>query len=209
MTTACRDGYYGEMCALKCRPGCKSCSNPYYCNTCPEGHYGHHCLKCFSTCKSCVSAHVCTECKDGFYGHLCSTPCPGNCVCLGSICLRCKDGHYITNTQCRGQCHAHCKSCDSQYACSSCPEGHYGRQCEHTCNAPNCSLCYFPDQCLKCKDGMWGPNCNEECSPGCIGNCKVNGHCECKMNYVGEKCDECASGYHWTNNGCASCGTSC
>ncbi|XP_076447761.1 uncharacterized protein LOC143284711 [Babylonia areolata] len=44
----------------------------------------------------------------------------------------------------------------------------------------------------ECQNGYYGEGCQEHCGSGCrYGWCdKTNGHCECKLGWTGEKCDD-------------------
>lgn len=177
----------------------------FRCELCKEGFYGvatngfpDDCQKCacplideannFSpSCEikdsSDTSGYVCTKCN---VGH------------IGDHCESCQDGYYGTPT-------------DLGSRCLPCP-----------CNGDPCNA--VTGKCFKCEGNTEGWRC-EKCKKGFFGDPKVgcemcecsdsgainnlcdpiDGNCNCKSNYVGQLCDQCAVGYANVSLFCPPC----
>ncbi|XP_041488388.1 multiple epidermal growth factor-like domains protein 9 [Microtus oregoni] len=131
----------------------------------------------------------------------------GNCQCragvTGSLCDRCKDGHYGFNkTGCLPcQCNNRSDSCDVLTgACLNCQENSKGDHCEE------CKEGFFqsPDATKECRQCP----CSEVTSTG---NCTIeSGELEptcvqCKDGYTGQNCNKCENGYYNYDSICIPC----
>ncbi|XP_052761904.1 multiple epidermal growth factor-like domains protein 10 [Mya arenaria] len=163
-------------------------------------------------------------CIDGIYGYRCHNPCPGNCYSCAletsRPCYSCKATFYDTDSLCSKSCSVGCDGgvCNDDGTCSTCTEnfegtkcetciqGKFGSSCTQYCIIQNCR-CSTGTDCSSCKTGFYDRNnfCQTACSPGCQNAvCNDNGNCNCRAEFMGNKCSECQSGYYG-----AYCNVSC
>gem|GEM_PF-6970159 len=122
-----------------------------------------------------------------------------------------------------------CSGCPGNFvnypACDKCAAGYAGERCDIACpglgtSAGVCSgkhgTCNDQGRC-DCEDGFAGTNC-EECRSGYFDiDCKpcsvcqhgaacvsgIDGHCECRGNWMGSYCDVCKTNF--TGDNCENC----
>lgn len=204
--TECIDGYFGEVCSMKCSERCtdNKCRKPDgSCDACKAGFYGEFCcpfrsygancsLSCPNHCIQCTSSSVCSACEPGYFGIMCSEPCSdgckyGECQLETGTCPQCRIDFYgsfccpfyKTGTNCTVDCPQNCKVCDSQYLCTGCDIGYYGEVCSKTCSR-GCK-----DDLCDIADGICTRGCKSTkyigdrcCDPDEYGStCPLNGTC--------------------------------
>ncbi|BFY99175.1 hypothetical protein BsWGS_02214 [Bradybaena similaris] len=126
--------------------------------------------------------------------------------------------------------HATLTLCEVElYGDSDCARGHYGRDCEHTCNCDvksdscfvstggcpsGCTAGFYGEGCRKaCDYGTFGKGCTQKCSDQCakVACAATDGTCidGCREGYKPPLCfDECGSGFYGRN--CAQpCSKNC
>ncbi|XP_052765108.1 multiple epidermal growth factor-like domains protein 10 [Mya arenaria] len=179
--------------------------------------------------KSGLGINICLNgCVDGLYGYKCNNPCPGNCSSCepsdGRPCYSCKATFYDRNSECSKSCSVGCDGgvCNNDGACSpcrdnfegtkceTCIQGKFGSSCSQYCIYQNCR-CSTGTDCTSCKMGFYDRNtfCQTACSPGCQNAvCNDNGSCNCRAEFMGNKCSECQSGYYGAYCN-VSCSTGC
>ena len=230
--TECNDGYLLEKgnCIETCSYGyykkdktCLQCSdaqinncqsletNTCNCNLCYGRYYlkNKQCYPCDSKCYNCnITAETCTECmfNQFIYKNKCF-PCErDNCIENendGCKCIKCKDGFYNFDYQCKS-CIENCKDCTNSTKCIKCNENFFSdtngqcQACPNMCKERKEDKCH----CKTCNDGFFMDN-NEVCQT-CQGSCKtcVNGS---------EICTSCKNEHYFANenNKCEMCDDEC
>jgi laminin, alpha 3/5 len=134
-----------------------------------------------------------------------SLPC--QCDYYGSISFECEPFG--------GQCQ--CKSNIIGRQCEACRTGYYGFPDCKPCDCPSTALCKVDTGECICPPRVTGERCDqcepetfgfdqiigcEDCSCSPLGvergnlQCDLNtGHCKCRPNVVGRKCDKCVNGF--------------
>ena len=137
-------------------------------------------------------------------GGVCA-PCKHNTE--GNNCERCAAGYYRNQSE----------PLESENACAQCdcPSSFTDTSCDHDTGACRCKEKYTGHDCRECAEGYTGfPECtecechyhgtlNKQCSPLQFDN-EEEATCECKENFTGPLCRECADGYHGFPN-CVPC----
>ncbi|XP_060102758.1 usherin [Heteronotia binoei] len=179
--------------AYNCKP-CQCYGHAVSCNynrtmdPFPNEHYRGGGGVC-DNCQHNTTGRNCELCKDFFYRHMDAD--------LSSVyvCKPCECDMAGTETTVRlcnkigGQCN--CKRHVSGRQCNQCQEGFYNLQ---QSNRDGCSPC----------------NCNTSGTVNGDVTChQISGHCKCKENVIGLRCDHCSSGYKLlqrvNGDGCEPC----
>lgn len=162
----CFDGWFGDICNMRCSSGCAKCLGNGICTLCVNGYFiqNGQCVKCLDPCLTCSS---------------------------DTVCLTCNDGYYLSEGSCLN-CNPECKLCSSISICSDCNIGYY--LTEYYCCATNCQNCTH-ESCSICKDGFYLSlgsciDCPLSCS-SCSGNDCVD--CAQRFYLNGRSCDACPS----------------
>ncbi|XP_052690153.1 cell death abnormality protein 1-like [Crassostrea angulata] len=198
----CDGNTYGKNCSLTCQ-NCDDCNIVNGCGVCWDGFYGDLCnLKCPKQCRNYICSRQsgdCVDgCKDGYGGTKCETACKDNCATCSTndLCISCLNGRFGTNCEylCSGTCGGS-KTCDKNSGvCSECNPGTFGPNCTQQCSG-NClpgtlSVCDRNGICISgCVDGWFGPQCDTQCP---IENCE-------KCNSSDFSCEICNIGYYLDN----------
>eukprot|EP00301_Raphidiophrys_heterophryoidea_P000930 c10462_g1_i1.p1 GENE.c10462_g1_i1~~c10462_g1_i1.p1 ORF type:complete len:927 (-),score=180.30 c10462_g1_i1:83-2830(-) len=220
----CRQGYFGDDCALKYCPF--NCSMHGSCNyavgecTCDKGWKGLDCseVECANDCHNrgeCMlfggTSRICL-CEDGFTGPDCGeeVPCPGDCsghgLCTKGQC-KCSNGWDGSDCSdaveiwvpCEQDCHGH-GSCQDG-VCVTCDEGWQGKFCNEAkvvavtaAGAPKC-----PGEPECSSHGLCGPGGKCFCVDGWLGGDCATKKCPDDCNGRGDcksgRC-MCRSPYH-------------
>ena len=155
----------------------------------------------------------CTNCKGGFFPQ--EEGCNRNCSehCLNKVscdqtdgsCQNCIEGYWSFN--CTKTCNEDIcdTSCEQKTGkCENCVDGYYyDKSSDIGCSLcpTNCNKCENKNKCNSCKEGKYGIKCEEDCSKNCNENrCDINGNCQCKKEFYGEKCS--LSCFGCADNGC-------
>lgn len=191
---------------------------------------------CKTSCPGCMGTVCDTEigcrnpCLPGYYGKLCEQSCVHNCYACDRMtgdCIQC-------NTNYTGvTCNTSCTDCINPYSGTTilrndtCPNTHYGINCEKECKlgAVGCAgslpICdKVTGSCLfGCKPGLYGYECNNLCGecydPHSTGNyvCDIRGFCEhgCARTRYGDRCDKICPAHcgNITCNKLGLCGDGC
>lgn len=116
---------------------------------------------CPPGCKTCTSNTVCTVCNQGFI-LLTSTSTCGVCgprctACSNSdpnSCTACRDGAFLSGTQCNS-CASMCISCNGNAtSCSQCPPGQFFASGQCSLCQPYCRNCTSSATCVECIRGF-------------------------------------------------------
>ncbi|KAL4478585.1 hypothetical protein ABPG74_006820 [Tetrahymena malaccensis] len=226
------------VCQMICHSSCSSCTKPNdqtQCTKCVDGYYlnGTTCTLCNSPCKFCSSATQCLSCVNNTdytydpnakqcisncyqYCSSCSKPSDSN------SCTACKDGYYLSGSQCL-QCSSPCSKCTSNAnQCTGCISGYSLDSSQNKCNIQcyqTCKTCSSPNNqqaCNSCIDGYFIQNnqclqCQSPCatcsnsSTNCI-NC-ANNYQKNNQNICQPICDSscksCSSPKN--SNSCTDC----
>ncbi|XP_067833792.1 laminin subunit alpha-3 isoform X2 [Heptranchias perlo] len=221
----CRAEFVGNQCD-QCRPGYHSYPHCQVCSCEPMGSVDNNCDaigRCH--CRPNYTGPACTQCAYGYHGYPTCLPC--ECSADGSYDSECDQ----TSGQCKCRPHVtgqHCDTCVSgTYNFPTCqvtdchsagtssrvPSSHFGScQCLANVEGPKCEQCktlYWnlaeknPEGCIECR-------CNVIGTISGIGECNQDdGHCFCKSNVCGERCDWCKEGHYALEErnyfGCRGC----
>ncbi|XP_055005634.1 LOW QUALITY PROTEIN: laminin subunit alpha-2 [Boleophthalmus pectinirostris] len=163
----------------RCQPGvggpkCDRCSRGYFnfqeggCTPCDCSHVGDNCDantgQCI--CPPNTMGERCDRCAPNHWGHDITTGCKEcGCSALGSVAQQCN-----VNT-----------------GCCTCRDNFRGEKCNE------CQIGYrdFP-QCIQCQCNVAGAD-RETCDleRGVCGCADRTGKCSCKVNVIGDHCDQC------------------
>ncbi|XP_035271308.1 laminin subunit alpha-1 [Anguilla anguilla] len=237
--TSCEDcvsGFYrvggilfgGNCLQCECNDHASECDANGVCRDCTHNTTGAHCDQCLpgfygdpteGTPEDCQRCACPLTVESNNFSPTCHLNGPGEVICdqcqrgyTGAWCDRCANGYYGDPTV-AGQ---GCALCECSGNVDPLQPGH----CDP--RTGECLMCTGHTagrHCQRCQDGYFGDAVvAKDCQAcGCHGNgsystiCNVTtGHCECKPNVVGEKCDQCQAGYHGllTGTGCVACNCS-
>eukprot|EP00756_Hemistasia_phaeocysticola_P024982 Hpha_TRINITY_DN15982_c1_g3::TRINITY_DN15982_c1_g3_i2::g.75482::m.75482 len=174
------------------------------CNQCANGYFGT-----YPNCVQCNSAQFCNDHADSAAPDPTQTKCVCQCSSAyeGEACDKCSAGHinYPTCTQCTSaaHCSGHAASVEDEGTRTSCV-----CTCRKQWTGGDCSSCdttkYDQAQdCGQCAAGRIGyptceqctnaANCNNNANSVDSNNKRTKCTCDCKSNFGGETCGECAT----------------
>ena len=119
--------------------------------------------------------------------------------CIGTSCIKCQDGFYLSGTHCF-DCPSKCTKCSGPSTCTECSKGRYGPECEYTCNSV-CTDCVSSSQCTLCIAGRHGSFCQFYCPLGCIDILCEKDSGKCTLG--------CRHGYYLSHDDCMRCPEHC
>ncbi|KAJ0061005.1 hypothetical protein NL108_004717 [Boleophthalmus pectinirostris] len=210
----CRENVVGRQCD-ECVAGTHGLSTGGMCIPCHCNSFGSKSFDCDESgqcrCQPGVGGPKCDRCSRGYFNFQeggC-TPCDcshvgdncdantGQCICppntMGERCDRCAPnhwGHDIT-TGCK-ECGCSAlgsvaQQCNVNTGCCTCRDNFRGEKCNE------CQIGYrdFP-QCIQCQCNVAGAD-RETCDleRGVCGCADRTGKCSCKVNVIGDHCDQC------------------
>ena len=195
---------YGEKCEKKCSKFCNSFEGNFIC----DRNNG----ECFNGCINTGNFlnKQCTECTPGYYPNeggcynTCSIHCQDEaCSQEDGSCINCETGFW--DEKCNTRCNSTTckKACDKSTGfCFECNDGWYKDPQKDCQKCPVlCTKCINGTYCDECIEERYGHQCEDICSDHCKDHqCDINGNCECKNNYYGEKCSLSCDGC--TDKGC-------
>ena len=189
----CKEGYQGATCS--------NCIEGYYLNNgsiCSLGDCDSQGTaqretngKC--TCRVNFAPPLCDKCKPGSMGENCEFCLAGYFASANGSCQPCGCNPFGTNFV---------NSCETVGGQCQCKEAFSGRQCY------NCTGSNIGEQCDQCPDDHFRDSASGYCLEGTcskIGTSQRsdNGTCICKVQFIGDRCYQCDSGY--TGEFCDRC----
>eukprot|EP01063_Lacrimia_lanifica_P018464 TRINITY_DN2536_c0_g1_i2.p1 TRINITY_DN2536_c0_g1~~TRINITY_DN2536_c0_g1_i2.p1 ORF type:complete len:2247 (+),score=148.96 TRINITY_DN2536_c0_g1_i2:33-6773(+) len=174
-TCRCLPGFAGEACD-ECAvghvhfPQCKQCSIAYHCNGNGVDVWDDGIRSgCVCECKQNFEGITCGHCHAGYVGYPECLQCSSETHCNGNAAVATEDGT-------RTACLCDCKEGYTGLKCDACAPGYVGY--------PNCVACSAEAYCQgKATSARLDASAPDGCS------------CDCKANYTGSSCGECASTY--------------
>eukprot|EP00117_Sycon_ciliatum_P001862 scpid1434/ scgid4728/ Usherin; Usher syndrome type IIa protein homolog; Usher syndrome type-2A protein homolog len=201
----CRAGFQDQLCN-----GCDVGLTGVTCSQCASGFWNYSATT--ATCRPCSCSTAtgavddmcdpvsgrCT-CRQGFDSADCSA-CVAEAGTHGPLCNACLPGFYGFNGTFCQPCRCNgagstSATCDATTGACSCLAAFTGRACRecrtaHGTAGVNCTACrdgffaYNGSHCMPCQ-------CNSAGSM--LVGCGADGSCTCKLNVMGQKCDQCTA----------------